>query len=76
MPWYELWIEEEDQTLPSVNARDPGEAVSMYSEQLGLDLTLEDEGVGIYGGLRVSTQTEARFVDRRPTISVWIKGAR
>jgi hypothetical protein len=71
MPWYELWIEDGDRTLPSVHANDPAAAAAAFGQQLGR-LTLEDQGNGAPYMLRETTEKNAHWSKRRPEIAVWI----
>ena len=69
MPWYELWIADEDRRLPSVNAKDPAHAVEIFGNKLGLRLTLEDQGDVAPYMLREEKK-------QRPERPVWSRGAR
>jgi hypothetical protein len=70
MPWYELW-ENGEHTLESVSAKDPADAVAIFGEQLGLRLTLEDQGDVAPYMLR-EIEANAGWSERRPKIAVWI----
>ena len=72
MPYYELWIEDGNQTLPSVPARDRVHAVAIFGEQLGQRLTLMDQDVAAPYMLRETTEKNAHWAKRRPEIPVWL----
>jgi hypothetical protein len=76
MPDYVLWIVEGDQEFPSVHARNDEHAVAIYSEQLGIRLTLEDQDLGAYGMLRKRLRETDRYSANKPDIPVWRKDPR
>jgi hypothetical protein len=47
MAYYSLLIVDKQETLSGVAARDRAEAVAMFGQQLGRDLTLTDDDTGV-----------------------------
>ena len=73
MPDYRLWRESDDGWSESVNARDDAHAVAIFSEQLGITLTLEQGPmVATYMMARRDRQEGATWA-KKPTIPVWVK---
>ncbi len=75
MPYYRLWRQPDNTWHGPVNARDDGHAVAIFSEQLGITLTLEEGPlVATYMMARRDRQEPERATwAKDPDIPVWVK---
>jgi len=73
MPDFRLWRESDDTWYGPVNARDDAHAVAIFSQQLGVTLTLEEGPmVAAYMMARREPQEGATWA-KAPDIPVWAK---
>ena len=74
MPIYSLWRERDDTTFDGEKADDAADAVDIFSQKLGIELTLEGPAAPSYMMRLVETHDpmNPRWV-KAPKIPVWVK---
>ena len=75
MPIYSLWREHDDRTFDGEEARDAAHAVGIFSQKLGIELTLKEGPAAPSYMMRLVERHDPmnpRWV-KAPDIPVWVK---
>lgn len=71
MPKYRLWRVSGNKTFDPVEARDDRHAIAILSDQLGVELTLDEGPAG--APYMMGCRGKAAAWTKKPDIPVWIK---